>query len=340
LEILRRARQSFLLAVLIAAPVSAFAQTELDAYDFWMSDTFLKELAKQNSVNFKIAVRLEHRTAKVHTLAADCEIHIAVGALGGQLFPEGVVVEPPNLCKERAPGMPQASETELREQLWPQWLDQRVMNKDCEVTGFPRLFTEHAAGGTGAANPDHFFEMHPALAIKPVSGGEEMNFRPFLKYYKGMRSIKAETAAKCMEGRKLSIRTEKHKCFFKEEGGGCGNFMLVHATIPARWIRKINGGHSAIARVTPPEQATYSLKIYTLDQTSADGYLADLQTRNVDGHTYFHGLLSYDYFAIVRAALGSDGALRKITQWKKIPFPLALLVFGEVSDLAPDENDD
>ena len=322
----------------VAAPLSG--QNADDVPDFSMSEAFLKDLAKQDSINFKIKLRLEHRTSKVHTIGKDCEIHVAAKPLTGQLFPSGAVVEPPNLCKEWPAGTPQTSEADLRNKVWPELFDRTVMGKECEVTGFPRLFTEHAAGNANPANPNHFFEVHPALAIKPTSGEEGLDFQAFLKFHQGLPSIKPATAASCMGERKLFVRRDKGKYFFREDGGRCGNFISVHATIPQEWIKKIKGGHSAIARVTPPEEGTYSLKIYTMEGTPGDDLLESLKTKEVERRIYLHGLLTYDYFAIVRAARSQNGTWLKIPKWKRVNFPLALVVFGEVTGLSDPEEDE
>lgn len=330
-------RPSFLLASIVsllallafAPPLSA--ADEDNVADFSMSEAFLKELAKQDTITFKTTLRLDHRTAKVHPVDQDCEIHIATKALTGQLSPSGAVVEPPNLCKETPPGA--AGTT------WLQVFDDQVMTKECEVTGFPRLFTEHAGGAAKPANPNHFFEVHPALAIKPVEGGDGLDFLAFLKFHQGLPSIKPTSASSCMEKRKLAIRREKGKYFFKEEGGQCGNFIKVEATIPSEWIRKINGGFSALARVTPPGESTYSLKIYGIENTPGGTLLGGLKTQETERRIFLHGLLTYDYFAIVRAARQQDGTWLKIPKWKPVPFPLAMVIFGEVTESEPDGDD-
>lgn len=313
---------SLLALLAFAPPLSAADEDKIP--DFSISEAFLKNLATQDTINFKIKLRLDHRTAKVHPIDQDCEIHVATKALTGQLFPSGAVVEPPNLCKETPPGA--AGTT------WLKVFDDQVMTKECEVTGFPRLFTEHAGGAAKPANPNHFFEVHPALAIKPVSGEQGLDFQTFLKFHQGLPSIKSTSAASCLEKRKLFIRREKGKFFFKEEGGQCGNFIKAEATIPQEWIRKINGGFSALARVTPPEEATFSLKIYGMDGTPGGTLLESLKTQPDDRRIFLHGLLTYDYFAIVRAARQQDGTWLKIPNWKPVPFPLALVIFGEVTD--------
>jgi hypothetical protein len=316
---------------LIAFALSVSAADEDKTYDFSMSEAFLKDLATQDSINFKIKLRLDHRTAKVHPVDKDCEIHVATKALTGQLFPSGAVVEPPNLCKEAPPGGAGAT--------WPQVFDNEVMNKECEVTGFPRLFTEHAGGAAKPANPNHFFEVHPALTIKPTSGGQGLDFQTFLKFHQGLPSIKPTSAASCMEKRKLFIRRERGKFFFKEEGGQCGNFIKVEATIPQEWIKKIKGGYSALARVTPPEEGTYSLKIYGMEGTPGGTLLEGLKTQPDDQRIFLHGLLTYDYFSIIRAARPQGGTWFKIPNWKPVPFPLALVIFGEITGQEDSDDD-
>jgi hypothetical protein len=42
-----------------------------------------------------------------------------------------------------------------------------------------------------------------------------------------------------------------------------------------------------------------------------------------------HGVLTYDYFSMIRA-IGdqADGTLDKPSDWKEVPFPLALVILG------------
>ncbi len=139
---------SFLLASLLALlPVpEAAAQDEI--FDFAISEEYLASLARESAAIVTLALMMTARTKSVHTLANDCGMHLAGNARGIQLSdPESIVVEPPNLCKF----LPTASLGPT----WPQVFDRKVMNRDCEVTGFPRIFTEHAhGGGEGGANPN------------------------------------------------------------------------------------------------------------------------------------------------------------------------------------------
>src|SRR5712691_2570314 len=147
--------------------VSAQDADDDPTVDFEVSQEYLKFLANGGTIQPTFRIRMEERSGSVHTLSADCELHIAGAPVGLTLGdPTDVVTEPINLCK-RAPlgSTGQVSEKKLREIIWPNLFDQKVMNKTCDVVGFPRIFTEHASSGTaGGANPNHVFEIHPATS--------------------------------------------------------------------------------------------------------------------------------------------------------------------------------
>jgi hypothetical protein len=321
----------FLLLLLAVDPTASAQDTE-NIFDFWLAESFVHELAEKNTIIFRMTLSMDHRTSKVHTLKDDCEIHIAASSTRILAWPAAVVVEPPNLCKERASGMPkQSSERRLREVLWPEYLDRHVMDRKCDVFGFPRIFTEHAAGNEDPANPNHILEIHPALRI--TCGSFDLNIHSFLKIYPGMRKIQAQTAAKCVEGRQLRVRKRQSRYEFRQEGGGsCGNFAVFQATINPDWVRKIRGGHSAIARVSPAGLGQYTLKIYTYEGTPEDNTLRHIrQGANPNRRLYFHGMFTYDYFSIVRTVRDQNGTWLDVPTWTRVQFPMALVVFGETT---------
>ncbi len=318
----------FVLALFSTAGPS-WSQDENETFDFWLSEAHVRRLADENTINFRLRLSLNHRTKTVHVVSKDCEIHIAASSAEQLAWPAAVVVEPPNVCKERAPGMPKTSETQLRDKLWPEYLDRNMMDKECEVVGFPRIYTEHAAGNTDPANPDHVLEIHPALAF--TCGTFKLDMRSFLKAYSGMSRIKNESAASCIESRKLAVRKRNNQYEFKQDGGAnCGNFAILYASIYRQWVRKINGGHSAIARVSPAGRGPYTLKLYTYEGTPEDKLLQDISERNgPQRRLYFHGMFTYDYFSIVKVLRDRDGNWHNVSSWTEVPFPLAFVIFGE-----------
>jgi len=329
------------LLILTIFPFHAFAQDDTEAFDFWLSEEFVKDLAQKNTILFPLSLKMEHRTSTVHTLAKDCEIHVAAKTSDGKklAWPSAVVVEPPNLCKERGPGMSAtASEKSLRETLWPSYFDAHIMNRDCLAIGFPRIFTEHAAGSAHPANPNHVLEIHPALRIE--CGSFVLDMKKFLKAYRGMRSIQPTSAQECVSTRKLYVRKNQSRYEFLEEGGNnCGNFVVVDSHINSEWVRALsNGGHTAIARVNFgcfdnfPCLGPYTLKLYTYPGTPEDAILTNFLTgtgNDAQNH-YFHGMLTYDYFSIIKTLRKEDGAWIDPADWTPVKYPIAMVVFGEI----------
>jgi hypothetical protein len=329
---------TYLSIVFLICVVPSFAQ--VDPFDFAMSEPFLKRLADGGTIQPIFHVHLDARTRSVHTLSDDCEIHVATTPQGEELgSPPSVIVEPPNLCKFVPVGTTKKpSEKKLRDQAWPNLLDEKVMKKDCDVRGFPRIFTEHASGASDPANPNHVFEVHPALSI--TCGSDEVSFASFLTVFPGMRAIKPSTTDSCIKNRELKVRFRDGQYEFREEGGRCGNFAIVEVgNVEPDWVREIGGGHSAIARVSPDGQSLTTLKIYTLSGSDADKWLADLRQGNQDfTRKFLHGMFTYDYFSIVKTVRRTDGTWLKPDKWTKVEFPLAFVVFGE-SETAPWEEE-
>jgi len=329
----------FTLFILFSAPPQPSAQ---DAYDFVISKSFLEWMYDGHTIQPVLKITLTHRTSKVHTLANDCEIHIA-GTPANELvlgWPNDIVIEPPNLCKFGPPGVSFSSETNLRNEVWPDYLDEKVMNKTCEVKGFLRIFTEHAYGGSDPANPNHVFEMHPAMSIETDS--ETISFEDFLKVFDGMRYIQPSTTFSCINNRKLFVRFNEDEAQYEfyESGGRCGNFAIVEiASVRSDWIRSHDGGHSAIARVSPDGESRTTLKLYTLTGSEADSWLQDIEDGNESSERKFlHGLFTYDYFSIIKAVRTEQGDWCLDSDWRQVKYPLAFVVFGETNAVPWEED--
>jgi hypothetical protein len=60
---------------------------------------------------------------------------------------------------------------------------------------------------------------------------------------------------------------------------------------------------------------------------------------NTDEHfgAFFHGMMTFDYFAIVKAVRTQAGVFEDFADWRNVEFPLALVVFRQRED--PDPND-
>jgi hypothetical protein len=324
---------------LLLTPASATSQDDDDEHSmlFWISENYLRDLATKRTIRYPLQMTMDDRS-NVHGIASDCEIHVAWVGATDLASPSAVVAEPPNLCKVRLGGV---SQTGAIGTAWANFFDSKIMGKECTVTGFPRIFAEHVAGaGTGGSNADHVLEIHPALQIS-CEGGADLDFSPALKIFPGMRKITDESAATCIENRKLWVRKHDNRYEFAEEGakgpgGQCGNFVALEATVHAGYVREFDkdeqgrGDHSAIAWVTASSYGPFPIKIYTYRGTPEDGAVAEI-SQGIEPHRKprLHGLLTYDYFTIVRVVQDKNrNWLDEIEDWREVYHPLALVVFG------------
>jgi len=337
------ARPSALVTAMVVLFCAGFARVagQNVEYDFAITPAFLQQLETGRTILPTFRVHVDARS-KVKTLAEDCEVHLA-GKLLDQTFgdPPDVISEPLNDCKflpnatSPSPGKTNAT--------WTTLIDQHIIGKDCSVTGYPRIFTEHVTTGeAGTSNPNHVFELHPALKIA-CDGETPLDFVNALTAPAGLRHITPESAETCLTTRTLSVRFKDGQYeFLQHAGTGCGNFaiMEVGALNPA-WIRATTGGHSAIARVSADGTTRVSLKIYTLAGTVIDTWLAGLMSPAGQPSTIppdrslIHGVITYDYFAMIRVLhpVGASAWLQP-TDWTDVPFPLAFVVYGQ-TDTVP-----
>lgn len=332
LSLLTGAPGPSLLAAGTAAPTeAASASNPGTAFDFSISRAFLEKLENGHSIKASFDLSLGEHSG-IHPLQSDCEMHIVGTPTGtGVAWPNAVIVEPPNLCKFD----PEGNQTEDTS-AWLATFDD-LAGQQCQVTGFPRIFTEHASGAAGPSNPNHVLEVHPALSI--TCSNQQLSFEPFLTAFAGMRAISSSTASSCINDRQLEVRYDNNsqQYLFRESGGRCGNFAIVEVdAVNPSWIRSIGGGHSAIARVTADGQTTATLKLYTLSPSAVDTWLGALASQS--GGSQFskllHGLFTYDYYAIDKVVHPRGGEWQTMSDWTRVPFPLAFVAFGE-SDTAP-----
>ncbi len=332
-----------LLACSLALLVARAAAGQDDQHEmlFWLSADYIKDLAAKRTIHYPMQMNFDEHSG-VHTLSSDCELHVAWLDGGGHGSPAAVVAEPPNVCHERLPGAPKTGSIGVP---WIALFDNLTQShQKCTVVGFPRIFAEHAAGeGTGGSNADHVLEIHPALSIS-CDNGVTLDLSKQLKVFPGMRKITDASASACLEQRKLWVRKHDDRYEFAEEGakgsgGRCGNFVVLDAIFHkgAEYVREFDkneaghGDHSAIAWVTVGDLGPYSLKIYTYRDTPEDAELAQVMagTRDPSDPMHLHGLLTYDYFTIIRSLQDKDrNWLESIDDWKEVPHPLALVVFG------------
>jgi hypothetical protein len=343
---------SLSLLLLSIFPLRAQNEQVPSDVSFSLRRSFLQSLltggpnSRTVGARWKISLELGDHSG-VHDLGGDCELHVAGRFPNNRIIadPAGLVAEPPNVCKARLPEIQQNGGIE---DAWQGYFDDHVTGKTCEVTGFPRIFTEHSTGGkAGSSNPDHVVEVHPAIGLDCGEG--KLDFLSILKAYPGMRQISEKSARACIDERQLFVRQRGSgsaiRYEFLEKGakganGTCGNFAVVEAHIGKEYLRTLtNGGdHVALGQVWIGEDGPFPLKIYTYKGTPEDGkitHLMDNADTTATVEIQLHGLLTYDYFTIAQALQDPNRQwlnASALHDYKEISRPLAMVVFGEASE--------
>lgn len=311
----------------LALPCALAAQppTSSSTPTYRLTQAYVHELANQNSLRFELPVKIQGRTNSVHSAADDCEMHLA-GSSGVKIgFPGKVVVEPPNLCAFAPPAALGTS--------WGNVFDNHVLNLDCTAVGFPRLYAEHLANGTSPANPPHMVEIHPAITLR--CGADTIDFSSFLTIVPDMAAIQESSTEQCLSGYQLWVRrnaTKQEYEFFERRPNRCGNFAVLSAVVDPRYVRSISGGHASIAQVSTSQAGPFPLKLYSYDGTPEDATIAQIGNSNNEepGETLeLHGLLSVDYFSVLKTVRTQAGTWRAVSSWTPVEFPLAMVVFGK-----------
>lgn len=314
----------------LVSTLTAGAQTPT----FTMSESLLRTMIQKNTIQPTFRVRM-NANGPLHTLANDCEMHIAGTVQGASLgTPPAIVVEFPNWCRFSPDGQLSSASFSSLSNAWRDLVSTRVVGRTCDVKGFLRIFCEHCTGGGAeGSNPNHAYEFHPALSI--TCGSENFAFNSMLRSFPGLRHISPSTASNCITGRNLSVRFRNNRYEFREDGGGtCGNFAVVEIMdINMDWSFAVDGGHYAFADVTADGDAVGGLGIYTMSGSESDTWLSQIIQQEGLGDTskVVHGVFTYDWMSIIDTLQDAQGNLRRPSQFQRIDFPLALIVYGETT---------
>lgn len=319
---MHRLTRSFFLILVIST--SAFGQS------FTMNEGFLQTMIERNTLQPTFRVRMTAR-GPLHSLQTDCEMHVAGRILNASLGqPSAIVVEFPNWCKFDPQGNLGDSFNSLKNQ-WGNFADTNLVDKTCDVTGFLRIFTEHATGGSGGgSNPNHAYEFHPAMSMR--CGNQSFAFENMLRAFPDLRHISAGTASNCLKNRRLRVRFRNNRYEFQESGGGsCGNFVIVRVSaIETTDPALEEAGHYAIATVTANGNSTARVGLYTLAPSSLDSWLRQVLNSGGGSSTkVIHGVTTYNWQSIIRTLTDQNGDLRRPSSWTNIQTPMAVIAYGE-----------
>jgi hypothetical protein len=178
-------------------------------------------------------VRIEGNS-KVHPLASDCELHFGAHSTNFQGDPDGLVLEPMNVCVAPFPG-----KTEQDNADWLAFAG-RIKNTVVTVSGVPRIWPEHLSGGNEPSNPNHAVEIHPLTSV--AAAGQTFDFAPnvFAGDYTG--GVGEPTALKIVQKTSVSVTRVGASAEISFQAGTIGNFTVLDIVIDKNSIASDGAG--------------------------------------------------------------------------------------------------
>ena len=291
----------------------------------------------------------------IHGVADDCEIHV-----GARLKDEsvsdfaGVVLEPPNVCKDRR----------RTQGAWRSFYDGTAGLK-CQADGFIRAWPEHLTSGGGASNPLHVMELHPLRALTcpglTVDLREQLVVPPDLGYKTG-RQIDTVLRTFRLWVRRMPhpdsdalnvVEFDYFTCLVQGNGEKCGfglsglhNFARLAVNVVGSTKRCSGGGGNgeafrtiigrarARSRTGSPLAQAHLTKLYALPGTQFYSDLGEnCSPPGPPTKTEFDlvGIFTIDPLAVVKT-------LDRVTtdhldgQWVEVAFPMAFIIFDNVPE--------
>lgn len=209
-----------------AAPPSAKAAKAPAAKEFSIPINNLNDWASTVVVTVN-GVRIEGHS-KVHPLASDCELHFGAHSTGFQGDPDGLVLEPMNVCVAPFPGKAEQNNAD-----WIAFSNQ-ITGTVVTVSGVPRIWPEHLSGGNEPSNPNHAVEIHPLTSV--AAAGQTFDFAPniFAGDYTG--GVGEPTALKIAQKTSVSVTRVGDSAEISFQAGTIGNFTVLDIVIDKKSI--------------------------------------------------------------------------------------------------------
>lgn len=315
---------------LLALPLIAQERTSR----FELTQKFVEDWSASPVMNVDVKVL---GAATQHPPDQDCEIHVGA-EFKDDSFTDfaGVVIEPPNVCKFKAPGGGD----------WKTVINAAAAKKPCGTSGFMRAWPEHLKNGKPPSNPNHFLEIHPALTLD--CGKKTFDFAAQLKAFPDLGYKSPDVVEKMIDMHLWVCRgcgTSEESdmlsfdyCFGdpKCTAGQASNFGRMKATILHATIKQVGGANgtvaTAIARITPKGSTsgrTRTLKLYAIKGTAFYDDLVGAMDKSTDSTFEIIGIFTLDPLSIKRTIETIDGKTKLQDEtWTPVMHPVSLVVFG------------
>ena len=258
--------------------------------------------------------------SNVHPLASDCELHFGAHSTNFQGDPDGIVLEPMNVCVQPFPG-----KTEQNNADWIAFSNQ-LTNTVVTVTGVPRIWPEHLSGGNEASNPNHAVEIHPLTSV--VTAGQTLNFAPNIFAGDFTGGVGEPTALKIAQNTSVSVTRVGDSAEISFTAGQIGNFTVLDIVIDKKSIASDGAGSFRMDGEVVVDQSTSApVHIVTAKGSPINDEIQKIKggiRKSISMHALV--LFSLSPQALLDAAESSQGSPVAVEE------PLQLILYGSPND--------
>jgi len=254
--------------------------------------------------------------SNVHALKSDCELHFGGHTPNFKGDPDGLVMEPMNVCVQPFP-----NETEFQKARWLKFAND-ITGTVVTVSGVPRIWPEHLVGGNEPSNPNHAVEIHPLTSVK--TGAQTFDFvtNVFAGGYEG--GVQEPSALRIAEKTTVAVTRNGDSADVSFQAGTIGNFTVLDIVIDRDSITDDGAGSFRMnADVVIDEENSVPVRVVTIKGSPINDDIAKAKAKkkkNINMHALV--LFSLSPQALLDAANQSNG--------KSVPvdMPIQLILYG------------
>jgi hypothetical protein len=261
-------------------------------------------------------VRIEGHS-KVHKPDADCELHFGAHSESYRGVPNGLVLEPMNVCTAPFQG--------AEEQKDADWINfaEKINKTVVTVTGIPRIWPEHLTGGNEASNPNHAVEIHPLMTIE--SNNENFDFSANVSAGEYRGGVGEPTAESIVQQTAATVAANGDLADINFFGGRIGNFTTLELNVEKATIASDGAGSFRMnGQVVLSDGTTVPVRMVTAKGSPINAEIEDLKRRR-------SAMVSLGQ-VLVLFSLSPQALLDAVSQSNGTPvevvMPLQLILFG------------
>lgn len=300
-----------------AQPVAVARPRTTAPKEFSIPITNLRQWASTVVVRIP-EVKIEGHS-KVHRQEADCELHFGAHTPAYKGIPDGLVLEPMNVCVE-----PFKGEEEQRDSDWINFA-KRINNTVVTVTGVPRIWPEHLTGGGEPSNPNHAVEIHPLMTVEVNGEPEPFDFSANVSAGEYVGGVKEPTAESIVKQTAVTVATNGDLADINFFGGRIGNFTTLELNVEKATIASDGAGSFRMnGQVELGDGTTVPVRMVTAKGSPINAEIENIKRRRsaVVSLGQVLVLFSLSPQALLDAVNQSNGTPVEVVM------PLQLILFG------------